>query len=200
MLFHFISCYFYDFIKCFNVSLHLGLLHWNGSMILERILVWRFMVLCCQNGSWCGCIARRIWNYHIWYSENWLMGSVYVMLQTLSIDILFMWVLWWKSLKPRGRHSDVDVWGWSYPWVLVPKDKLVLPLGMSPKRHGVWLALGWCPKIVINWSSILWSIDIWCVDWWGLAVYQLWKDGWGKAKMKPAKTCIHVIKRLIQGF
>ena len=52
--------------------------------------------------------------------------------------------------SPRGRHSDVGVWGWSCPWVLVPKDtELVLPLGMSPKRHGVWLTLGWCPRIVI---------------------------------------------------
>ena len=39
-----ISCYFYGFIKCFKVSLHLVLLHWNVTMILERILVWRFMV------------------------------------------------------------------------------------------------------------------------------------------------------------
>ena len=124
-------------IKCFNVSLHLGLLHWNGTMILERILVWRFMVLCCQNGLWCGCIARRIWNYHIWYSENWLVGSVYVMLQTLSFDILFMWVLGWKSLKPSRKTLQCGCMG------------LVLPLGMSPKRHGVWLALGWCPRIVI---------------------------------------------------
>ena len=31
----------------------------------------------------------------------------------------------------------MGVWGWSCPWVLVPKDVgLVLPLGMSPKRHG----------------------------------------------------------------
>ena len=128
MLFHFISRYFYDFIKCFNVSLHLGLLHWNGTMILERILVWRFMVLCCQNGSWCGCIARRIWNYHIWYSENWLLGSVYV-IQALSIDILFMCVLWWKSLKPSRK----TLWCGCVGLVLVPKDKLVLPLGDVPE-------------------------------------------------------------------
>ena len=103
------------------------------------------------------------------------------------------WVLGWKSLKPLRKALWCGCMGLVLPLGLVPKDtRLVLPLGMSPKRHEVWLALGWCPKIVINWSSILWSIDIWCVDWWGLAVYQLWKDGWGKAKMKLANTCIHV--------
>ena len=29
------------------------------------------------------------------------------------------------------------VWGWSYPWVLVPKDTgLVIPLGMTKKTRG----------------------------------------------------------------
>ena len=145
-----ISCHLYDFIKCFNVSLHLSLLCWNVTLRLERILVWRFMVLCCGNGSWYGCIARRIWNNHRWYSENWLVGSVYVMLQALSFDILFMSDRGWKSISPRGRHSDVGVWGWSYPWVWVPKDMgYDFSLGMSPKRHRVWLALGCCPKIII---------------------------------------------------
>ena len=69
------------------------------------------------------------------------MGSVYVMLQTLSFDILFIWdrgSLGDSPSGPQGRHSDVGLWDWSCPWVLVPKDTgLVLPLGMSPKRHGV---------------------------------------------------------------
>ena len=95
------------------------------------------MVQCCRNGSRCGCIDRSIKNNHRWYSESWLVGSVYVMLQTLSFDILFMWVLGWKSLKPSRKTLQCGCMG------------LVLPLGMSPKRHGVWLALGWCPRIVI---------------------------------------------------
>ena len=42
------------------------------------------------------------------------------------------------------------VWGWSCPWVLVPKDMgLVLSLGMSPRRHGVSDVLGDNPGIVI---------------------------------------------------
>ena len=114
-----ISCHFYDFIKCFNVLLHLGLLYWNVTMRLERILVWRFMVSCCGNGSWCGCIARRIWNNHIWYLENWLWE-------------VFMWCYMHYPLI----YCLCRTMG---PWVKVPKASrktlwcecmgLVLPLG-----------------------------------------------------------------------
>ena len=91
------------------------------------------------------------------------------------------WVFGWKSLKTSRKTLRCGCMG------------LILPLGMSPKRHRVWLALGWCPRIVIlYWSSVLWSIDICCVDCWESVIYQLWKDGWGKARMKPANTCIHV--------
>ena len=129
------------------------------------------------------------------------------------------WVLVWKSLKPWGRHFDVGVWGWSCPWVLVPKDtRLVLPLVMSPKRHGIWLALGWCPGIVII-ILIECLVEHWYLPCRLLGVSNLSVvKGWmGKAMMKPTNTCIHiwhdytfvncyemfimhVIKRLIQGF
>ena len=58
---------------------------------------------------------------------------------------------WVKVPKALEEDTLMLVYGVGpAPWVLVPKDTgLVLPLGMSPKRHGVWLALGWCPKIVI---------------------------------------------------
>ena len=97
-----ISHYFYDFIKCFKVSLHLGLLHWNVTMILEHILVWRFMVLCCRNGSWCGCIARRIWNYYRWY------------IQRIDWCEVFMWCY-------RHYHLIYCLCGTVGPWVKVPK-------------------------------------------------------------------------------
>ena len=42
---------------------------------------------------------------------------------------------------PKALEEDTPMWGawgWSCPWVLVPKDTgLVLPLGMSPKKHRV---------------------------------------------------------------
>ena len=68
-----------------------------------------------------------------------------------SIVYVGPWVLGWKSLKRSRKTLRCGcMGGWCCPWVLVPKDTgLVLPLGMSPKRHGVWLALGWCPRIVI---------------------------------------------------
>ena len=177
MLFHFISRYFYDFIKCFNVSLHLGLLHWNGTMILECILVWRFMVLCIQNGSWCGCIARRIWNYHIWYSENWLVGSVYV-IQALSIDILFMCVLWWKSLKPSRKTLRCWCMG------------LVLPLGFSPWRQ-VGLALGWCPRIVIM-ILIKYLVEHWYMMCRLVGVSSLWLlKGWMRKSKDETNKHMH---------
>ena len=131
------------------MSLHLGLLSWNVTLRLERILVWRFMVQCCGNGSWCGCIARRIWNNDRWYSENWLVGSVYVILQALSyIVYVGLWVIGWKSLKPSRKTLRCGCIG------------LVLPLGMSPKRHGVWLAFWWCPKIVII-ILIMYLVEHW---------------------------------------
>ena len=122
------------------MSLHLGLLCWNVTLRLEHIFVWKFMVQCCGNGSWCCCINKRIWNNHKWYSENWLEGSIYAMLQALSfLYIVYVgpWVLGWKSIKPSRKTLRCGCMG------------LVLLLGMSPKRHGVWLALRWCPRIVI---------------------------------------------------
>ena len=87
-----ISHHFYDFMKCFNVSLHLDLSYWNITTILERILVWRFMVHCCGNGSWCVCIAKRIWNNDRWYPNNWLIcGKCLCEAVGTIFDILFMW-------------------------------------------------------------------------------------------------------------
>ena len=105
-----ISCHLYDFMKCFNVSLHLDLLYWNITTILEHLLVWRFMVQCCGNGSWCGCIARRIWNNNIWYPKNRLVGSVYVKLQSLSFDILFMWDRGSLGEVPKALKKDTPMW------------------------------------------------------------------------------------------
>ena len=91
------------------------------------------------------------------------------------------WVLGWKSLKPLRKTLRCGCMG------------LVLPLGMSPKRHRVWLVLGWCPKIVIIiLTEYLVEHYIWYIDLLGWAVYRLWKDGREKAKMKPINTCIHI--------
>ena len=143
-----ISCHFYDFIKCFNVSLHLGLLYWNVTTILERILVRRFMVLCCGNGSWCGCITRRIWiiTYDI-QRIDWWEVFMWCYMHDLLIYCLCGTVGHWVKV-PKALEEDTPMWvyrvglalgfnslktrGWSYPWVLVPKDTgLVLPLGFS---------------------------------------------------------------------
>ena len=119
-----ISCHFYDFIKCFNVSLHLDLLYWNVTTILERILVWRFMVQCCGYCSWCGCIAKKIWNNDRWYLENWLICGKCLCEATSTIlwDIVYvgLWVLGWKSLKPSWKTLQCECMG------------LVLPLSFSP--------------------------------------------------------------------
>ena len=128
-----ISCHFYDFIKNFNVSLHLRLLCWNVTLRLERILVWRFIVssnsfkrtnkiMCCGNGSWCGCIARRIWNNHGWYSDNWLWEVFSDATCIILWYIVYVgpWVLGWKSLKPSRKTLRCGCMG------------LVLPLGFSP--------------------------------------------------------------------
>ena len=128
-----ILCYFYDFIKYFKVSLHLGLLHWNVTMMLERILEWRFVVLCCRNGLWCDCIARRIWNYHRSYSENLLVAKCLCDATGLIIwYIVYVgpWVLGWKSLKPSRKTLRCGCMG------------LVLPLSFSPWRHGAGSILG----------------------------------------------------------
>ena len=82
-----ISCHFYGFIKCFNVSLHLSLLYWNVAMIFEHILVWGFMVQYWWNDSWCGCIARKICNNDRWYIENWLICGKCL----CKVTRLFMW-------------------------------------------------------------------------------------------------------------
>ena len=106
------------------MSLHLGLLYWNVTTILERILVRRFMVQCCGNGSWCGCIARRIWNNDRWYPKNWLIGGKYLSeaIGTILWYIIYMvpWVIRWKSLKPSRKTLRCGCM------------ELVLPLGFSP--------------------------------------------------------------------
>ena len=120
---------------------------------------WFYVV---ETGSWCDCMVlcyriikddiQRIdwWKVLMWCYRHHLFiyclcGTVgpWVKVPKALEEDTSMWVygvglaLGFNSLKTRG---------WSYPWVLVPKDTgLVLPLGMSPKRHGVWLALGWCP-------------------------------------------------------
>ena len=102
-----ISCHFYGFIKCFNVSLHLGLLYWNVAMIFEHILVWGFMVQYWWNDSWCGCIARKICNNDRWYLENWLICGK-CLCDATGIILWYIvyvgpWVLRWKSLKPSRK-------------------------------------------------------------------------------------------------
>ena len=135
-----ILCYFYDFIRSFKVSLHLGycieMLPWCWTVYWYEDL-W----LCCRNGLWCDCIARRIWNYYRSYSENLLVAKCLCDATGLIIwYIVYVgpWVFGWKSLKTSRKTLRCGCMG------------LILPLGMSPKRHRVWLALGWCPKIVIH--------------------------------------------------
>ena len=145
-----ISCHLYDFIKCFNVSLHLSLLCWNVTLRLERILVWRFMVLCCGNGSWCGCIARRIWNNHRWYSENWLWKVfmwcymhyplIYCLCGTVGPWVKVPKALeqdtpkWVYGVGPTLGYESQKTWGMTFPWVWVPKGiGYDLPLGVVPK-------------------------------------------------------------------
>ena len=111
-----ISCHFYDFIKCFNVSLQLGLQCWNVTLRLEHILVWRFIVLCCGNGSWCGCITRRIWiiTYDIQRIDWWEV---------------FMWCY-------MDYPLIYYLCGTVGPWVKVPKaleeDTLMWVYGVGP--------------------------------------------------------------------
>ena len=118
-----ISCHFYGFIKCFNVSLHLGLLYWNVAMIFEHILVWGFMVQYWWNDSWCGCIARKICNNDRWYLENWLICGKCLCDATgiilWYIVYVGLWILGWKSLKPSRKTFRCGCMG------------LVLPLGFS---------------------------------------------------------------------
>ena len=46
--------------------------------------------------------------------------------------------MWVYEVGLALGFNSLKTQGWSYPWVLVPKDTgLVLSLGMSPKRHGV---------------------------------------------------------------
>ena len=102
-----ISCHFYDFMKYFNVSLHLGLLYWNVIIILEHILVWSFMVQFCGNCSWCGCITRRIWNSEKWCPNNCLICGK-CLCKTIGAILWYivyvgLWVLRWKSLKPSRK-------------------------------------------------------------------------------------------------
>ena len=121
-------------------------------MILECILVWRFMVLCCRNVIlMCGCIARRIWNYQRMIFRELIGGKC--LCDATGIIIWYIvyvgpWVLGWKSLKPSRKTLWCGCMG------------LVLPLGMSPKRHRVWLALWWCPKIVII-ILIMYLVEHW---------------------------------------
>ena len=66
-----------------------------------------------------------------------IVGSVYVMLHALSFDILLNSGSLGESPKsPRGRHSNMGVWGWSWPWVWVLEDMgFDLPLGDAPNSH-----------------------------------------------------------------
>ena len=133
-----VLCYFYGFIKSFKVSLHLGLLHWDVTMMLERILVWRFMVLCCRNVIlMCSCIARRIWNYHRMIFRELISGKC--LCDATGIIIWYIvyvgpWVLRWKSLKPSRKTLQCGCMG------------LVLPLGFRDKDTGLVLPLVWVPK------------------------------------------------------
>ena len=151
-------------------------------MILERILVWRFMVLCCRNGLWCGCVARRIWNYYKRYSKEGKCLCDATGIIIWYIVYVGPWVLGWKSLKPSRKTLRCGCMG------------LVLPLGMSPKRHGVWLALGRCPRIVII-ILIMYLVEHWYLMCRLLGVNSLSiVKGWmGKSKDETSKhmhTCL----------
>ena len=117
-----ILCYFYDFIKSFKVSLHLG--------------------YCIEMLPWC-------WNVY-WYEDSWfcvvkIVHGVVALQKGLefsqmifreliggkrlcdvtSIIIRYIvyvgpWVLAWKSLKPSRKTLQCGCMG------------LVLPLGLSP--------------------------------------------------------------------
>ena len=104
---------------------------------------------------------------------------------------------WVKVHKALEEDTPMWVYGVGPPTGVLKDTRLVLPLGMSPKRHGVWLALGWCPRIVIIILIILWNMDIWCVDCWDSAVYQLCKDGWRKARIKTHAYMFVMITHLL---
>ena len=154
-------------------------------MILERILVWRFMVQCCGNGSWCGCIARRIWNLSQMIFRELIGGKC--LCDATDIIIWYIvyvgqWVLGWKSLKPSRKTLQCGYMG------------LVLPLGMSPKRHEVWLALGWCPRIVII-ILIVYLVKHWYLmcKLLGIRSLSVVKGWMGKSKDETSKhmhTCL----------
>ena len=108
---------FYDFIKSFKVSLHLGLLHWNVTPMLERILVWRFVVLCCRNGLWC------CWTY--------MELSQIILREFISGEVL-RWCY-------RPYHLIYCLCGTVGLWVKVPK---ALEEDTSMWLYGVGPALG----------------------------------------------------------
>ena len=165
-------------------------------MILERILVWRFMVLCCGNGSWCGCIVRRIWNNHIWYSKNWVW-EVFMWCYRYYhlIYCLYGTVGPWVKV-PKALEEDTPMWvyGVGPPPGVLKDTRLVLPLGMSPKRHGIWLALGCCPKIVII-ILIKYLVEHWylmcrLVGVSSLSVVKGWKRKSKNETRKHMHTCL----------
>ena len=122
------------------------------------------------------CIEMVAWYWNVyWYEDSWFcvvkMVHGVVALQegygiiTYDIQRIDWWevfmrymhyqliyclcVLWWKSLKPSRKTFQCGCMGLVLPLGFSPWRQVGMPLGMSPKRHGVWLALGWCPKIVI---------------------------------------------------
>ena len=102
-----------------------------------------------ENGSWCGCMVLccRIIKYDIQRIDWWEM-FMWCYRHHLLIYCLCGTVGHWVKV-PKALEEDTPMWvyrvglalgfnslktrGWSYPWVLVPKDiGLVLPLGFSP--------------------------------------------------------------------
>ena len=75
------------------------------------------------------------WEVSMWCNKHYLL--MYCLRGTVGP--------WVKVPKALEENTLMWVYGVGHaPWVLVPKDTgLVLPLGMSPKRHGIGPALGY---------------------------------------------------------
>ena len=99
-----------------------------------------------------------------------------------------------KSLKPSRKTLRCGCMGLVLPLSFSPWRQVGKPLGMSPKRHGVWLALGWCPRIVII-ILIEYLVEHWYLMCRLVGVSSLWLlKGWmRKSKdetIKHIHTCL----------
>ena len=105
-----------------------------------------------ENGSWCGCmvLCYRIIKYDIQRIDCWevfMWGYKHRLLIYCLCGTVGPWVK-----VPTALKEDTPMWVYEVGLALgfySRKTQGWSSRSMSPKRHGAWLALGWCPRIVI---------------------------------------------------